>query len=62
MIDWLNDCCLKSSGKYFMHIQDENNLNNNQYVDCEQGTVKGGTYRLRQEKVLGWIGANNLAL
>ena len=29
-----------------MHIQDENNLNNNQYVDCEQGTDKGETFRL----------------
>ena len=29
-IDWLIDCSyLTSSGKYFMHIQDENKLTNN---------------------------------
>ena len=26
-----------------MHIQDENKLNNKSFVDCEQGTGKGGT-------------------
>ena len=25
LIDWLIDCCLTSSDKYFMHIKDENN-------------------------------------
>ena len=30
--DWLIDCCLTSSGKYFMHIQDGNKLANNKSV------------------------------
>ena len=28
LIDWLIDCYLKFSGKYFMHIQDKNKFNN----------------------------------
>jgi hypothetical protein len=28
LTDWLIVCCLTSSGKYFMHIQDENEFNN----------------------------------
>jgi len=28
MMDGLIDCCLTSSGKYFMHIQDKNKCNN----------------------------------
>ena len=48
--DLLIDCCLMSSGKYFMHIQEENKLNN-EYVDCVQGSGKGRTFRVPLEKL-----------
>ena len=41
MLACLTDCCLTSSCKYFMHIQDENQLNQHFNTDAENWVGKG---------------------
>ena len=57
---WLIGCCLKSSGKYFMHIQDENKLSHNKKA-VKQGVKPGYLIATGCQIVTFRVGAANLA-
>ena len=63
---WLIVGYLTSSGKYFMHFQDENTFNNIQCIktQTEMGVEwenRGYNFRLPLEKFGEWVGSANLA-
>ena len=54
--DWYIVDCLTSSGKYFMHIQDENNFNNYQYRKGMEWDTTGQRFLTSVGKRESWVG------